>query len=331
MSASAVENVGEPASVHAPSLAERLSHVELSGSLPCFVCGYDLKGISIVGHCPECGTAVRATVLFRVDPTAEAFRPVHLPRVMAWSSRVWLTGAVVAVLAVWSARLRELAAGPRAGALAWESLTSDVAIWSMAASGVAALLMLRPIARMAWWKTASAVVGSVVGYGLLIWGYVLVLVADDGRLAPYSLLREAHDERLYARLLMGVGALVVIVGCRPVARELVKRSVTLRTRRVDRQTLLAISAAVAAGMVGDGLRLWATALGGTPHVVLDVIGTVVVAVSSVLVTVGLLAALVDAWRIARALEVPAPSLESVLSATGSRAGVESRARSAPTK
>jgi hypothetical protein len=288
--------------------------VELSGSLPCFACGYDLKGLSIVGHCPECGTAIRATILFRVDPQAEAFRPMHLPRVMAWASRAWLTGPVIAAVAIWLARFEELAGGPRAAANSWDSGLTTVAMWAIGASAIAAIVSVRPIVGMPAWKTASALVGSVLGYGLAIFGFVRVLMADDGRLAAYSLQRDADPERIVGRLIVAAGMLIVIVGCRPVARELVKRSVTLRTRRVERQTLLAIAAAVLVGVAGDGLRLWATTLHGAPSAVLDVVGTVLVAVSSVLVTIGLLGALVDAWRIARAVETPAPTLRSVIDA-----------------
>ena len=36
---------------------ERLG-LSLLGSLPCITCRYDLKGISIRGVCPECGTPI---------------------------------------------------------------------------------------------------------------------------------------------------------------------------------------------------------------------------------------------------------------------------------
>jgi len=297
-----------------PSLSTRLTAVELSGSLPCFVCGYDLKGLSIVGNCPECGTAIRATILFRVDPESEAFRPLHLPRVMAWASRLWMSGAVVAAIAIWAARGGELIRGPRSLAASWESIWPNVALWSLAASALASLLLVRPIVGMSAKKSVSAAVGTFLGYGLTIKGLIEVIMADDGRLAPYSMQRDPDPDRLIARLAMSVGVLIAIFGVRPVARELVRRSLTYRSGRVDRQTLLAIAAAVAVGILGDLLRLSATGTHGTPQAVLDVVGTVLVAVSSVLVTLGLLGALVDAWRIARALEVPAPSLRSVIDA-----------------
>lgn len=47
--------------------AERLERI-LAGPLPCVVCRYDLRGISIRGLCPECGTATDQAIIRQTLP-----------------------------------------------------------------------------------------------------------------------------------------------------------------------------------------------------------------------------------------------------------------------
>jgi hypothetical protein len=299
-----------------PSIEDRLARVQLSGSLECVGCGYDLKGLSITSSCPECQTAIRATILYRVDPKADEFRPLNFPRVVAWATRLWTGGALVAAGAIWAARTLELIAGPRTPARAWDDPFAETPLWALAASALGALLMVRPIRGMARHKTIRALVGIAVGYTLMIAGYAALLTVDDGKLAPHSLLRDPDTDRALARLVFSAGLLSLIVGIRPVARELVTRSLALRTKRVDRQTLIAIGVAVAFVMLGDVIWLWGAGagqgVGASASIVLMMAGTVLVAVASVLLTLGLLGAFQDALRIARALENPPPGLRAVL-------------------
>lgn len=299
--------------VPTPSIEDRLARVELSGSLGCIGCGYDLKGLSIVGSCPECGTAIRATILYRVDPAADEFRPLIMPRVVAWGVRFWAFAALCAAASIWSARLFELAEGQRSSARSWGTLVAEIPLWAISVSGLCALLMVRPIRGMRGWKTGRALVGVVLGYAVMLTAYVFILSIDEGKIAPYSLRGpDPAAERAIARLAFSAGTLLAIFGIRPVARELVTRSLALRTKRVDRQTLLAMAFAVGFLMLGDGLWLWGVAAQGTLGTILVISSTVVIAVASVLFTLGVVGATQDAFRIARALERPPPGLRSVL-------------------
>ncbi|MEM1167350.1 MAG: hypothetical protein AAGI30_13795 [Planctomycetota bacterium] len=63
---------GEPAAQHEPNTdassvrpSDELALL-LTASLPCIECGYELKGLSVTGECPECGTAVRVTLAHAV-------------------------------------------------------------------------------------------------------------------------------------------------------------------------------------------------------------------------------------------------------------------------
>ncbi|MEM7623588.1 MAG: hypothetical protein AAF235_10360 [Planctomycetota bacterium] len=61
----------------------------LLGDLPCVNCSYNLRGLSVRAVCPECKTAVLATVLAVIDPKAEEFSAIGSPRVVAAGFVVW--------------------------------------------------------------------------------------------------------------------------------------------------------------------------------------------------------------------------------------------------
>ncbi len=82
-----------PAPDRGSSGVARLSR-ELAGDLPCIQCGYNLRGLTVKGMCPECGTSVRATLLAVVDPMAGEFRPISFPRLTAYGMLVWSHAAV---------------------------------------------------------------------------------------------------------------------------------------------------------------------------------------------------------------------------------------------
>jgi len=282
----------------------------LRGSLPCFVCGYELKGLSIRSICPECGTAVRGTILFRVDPQADEFKPIRWPRWTAWGIRFWGTGAAIAAIALWVLRLSEYTGftGRRSGA---DSLWSVVSIIAIVASAVGAAFMIRPNR----WVPASksiAALGGVLFYGVVLLGLFLVIRSDLDKIPAYGHQRTLDAAREVGRLIFGVGVLGVLLCMRPMARELVKRSLALRTGRVDRQTILAMSGVVLLGLLGDGMR-WvvATGLMNDPSGVVDYIGRLLVILSSLLLTLGLVSAAVDSWRISNAILTPSPSLKDI--------------------
>ena len=263
---------------------------------------------------------VRATILYRVDPRAEVFRAVMQPRLVSVLMRLWAAGALVAALAIWIMRIEEVAAGP--GGAQSGAVWTRVAFWGLVASALGSLAFVRPIHGMAKGKTLAAI-GGVLGYALVLMGYVGVLRAEVGRAAPYS-ASTLNTDRILMRLLMLAGVLVVLMGVRPTARELVKRCLALRTGRVDRQTILAMITVTLVGMAGDGLRVvaanWQTATGD----LLGQLGVVLIAMSGLLLTLGLASAVVDSWRIGAALVMPSPSLREVLGGSGSDDAAERR-------
>ncbi len=278
----------------------------LVGDLPCVRCRYNLRGLSVRGRCPECGTAVRATILHAVDPFAAVLRPIGARRWVATGLMVWTVGALAAGGLTWLLRATDVAieAGLNPGMERW---LAQAAAACLALSGIGALALVRPHGGLSVAGIAGAALG-VAAYGPLVWLYwTLHGRFDPVHVRPYQRLDVVLGDRAELRLAMAGVAAAVLVGLRPNVRMLVTRSLLLRKGRVDRQTMLAMLVALAVGALGDSIHLladrpsWAT-----------VVGTFLIAVSSMFVTVGLAGAVADAWRIALAVLTPAPSLQQVM-------------------
>lgn len=281
----------------------------LTGTLPCIRCGYDLRGLSIRGVCPECGTPLRTTILYRVDPEADAFQPIRFRRAVAAALVIWPGASLLAIGCLWVARggelLRALGIGVEVErtVLAWTVLASCVL------SAGALAMLVRPFRTLAWWRTLCVVIGVLCYYPIAF--SVLRMLEIDG-VHPDPFTRYTTADRWAWRLLLGAGMVGVFLGFRPVARELVKRSLALRTGRVDRQTLLAMAAATLLGMVGDVIRLSSGSLGMMGEEAWIVLSSILILVGSGFVTIGMVACMVDGWRIGKSVLLPSPSARAVL-------------------
>lgn len=299
----------------APTLDTRLG-----GALPCVTCGYNLQSISILGVCPECGTAVRATILAVVDPLASELQPIRRPWLVATGLLLWPLAALGAAM---------LGAGV-VGSLVirtWQDLpaaqtASDVTRWMMAVlvwvSGGAILLFCRPHDGVSRVDTRRAAAGALLT-GVL--GGVVLVIAEMGlvgRAGATFTTGELWDppERAVYRLI-AAGLVVAVLFCvRPIARTLVARSLAIRTGRVDRQTLEAMAGASLVIAAGDLLGLLATALGRPWSEPLWTMGAALMLLGGLLFTIGLVSTVVDCVRIARSIIAPGPSLSQVLTPQG---------------
>lgn len=311
--------------------------VSLEGKLPCAVCGYDLRGVSILGVCPECGTAVRATLLAVVDPLAEELRPIDRPGAVAGGLLVWVGGFCVAgLLAGWGV-IRQVVVGWGGGAVgsapAWLA-------WSVCAAvliaGAGAALITRPHSHVPRGYTAAAWVAVVLHLPLAVIGETLCRLhavpsgglagvgrSGDSMIGPLALVWEPSPDRSALRTFAGIAGLLIIVCVRPVTRVLVARSLAIRTGRVDRQTLMATAAAIVVVMFGDLLGLLAKSLrgGGLASEWMLLTALTLLAFGALLLSIGLVGSLIDAVRIARAIIRPGPSLNEVIHGRG-RAGAK---------
>ena len=287
---------------------------ELTGDLPCVRCGYNLRGLSVRTVCPECGASVRATILAVVDPHAGELQPLSMPRLTAVGLLLWAGAAVAVALLTWGMRVSDVVELSGWGVVAhgWAPVVGAALI---ALSGLGAVALIRPHGQIPGTKIRSACLGVVayVPLGLLYWR--LHGVYDPIRARPYFQLDEADPNRVVLRLLTGAASILIILSLRPNARLLVARSMLLRQGRVDRQALIAMVAALLVAAAGDMLHLTASARGGGGGAIGDLArmgGTFLIAVGSMLLTLGLAGVLVDCVRLVPVILEPAPSLAQVL-------------------
>ena len=290
--------------------------LRLTGALPCCVCRYDLRGLSVRSVCPECGTAVRATILYTVDPQAEAFQPLPLPRFTAIGLVLWPLGALLAGLLSLAPRVVDYfdkATQGYARGVSRETWLAPAIVTVCAVSFVGALGLVRPARGMTFLQTLLASLAALA-YLPLMWAVWVIHARLDRVAAPPYVIAPPEFERCVMRLVLGACLVVILLGLRPNARRLVARSLTLRTGRVDRQTLLGMAIAVVIAAVGDGLRLVAINAGPGAATMLADAGAVCIVIGSLLLILGFASAIVDGVRIARAVLTPSPGLRDVLGA-----------------
>ncbi len=292
----------------------------LSGALPCVSCGYDLRGLSVLGVCPECGAAVRAAILAMVDPLADELRPIRHPWLVAAGLMLWSVGALVAVLVAWyvvlACGMRSSAggAGGTAWPLPWNSITLCIAgsIW---VSGLGALAMVRPHAGLG---RNNVILAGVACLAYPPLGYVAMHLVD--KTAQRMMLIGADwwngpPDRVVLRFALGLLVLVILVGLRPNARTLVARSLAIRQGRVDRQTMLVMAGVVGVVMVADSVGLAGSRflVGGRWAETLATFGRAGMLVGGLLFSIGVAGSVLDCVRIARAVLAPLPGPRQVFS------------------
>lgn len=295
---------------HSPDLARTLQ-----GALPCARCRYQLRGLSIRGTCPECGLPVRATVLAAVDPAADELKPLRRPRLLVAGLVAWSVGALIAGLGVLSMRVTDLLlSNVDHDAITWR--LSELALAGVIVSWVSSLVLIRPHPGTPRANTVRAIVG-VAAYSFIVAGMAYLHFRHDPGLAdsPYTRPDVVVPLRSAIRLATGMAILVAIIFLRPNARLLATRSLVLRTGRVDRQPMYALAAAVVVAMLGDVAHLATLAQSGTPRDILWWIGSMLIAVGSMLFLIGLVGIVIDCLRVSRVLLEPSPSMRDVFGRT----------------
>ncbi len=286
-----------------PPTDEPLVAATLTERLTCVACGYDLRGLSVLDRCPECGVRIATSILAVVDPRAREFDPIRRPRLTAFGLMVWSIGGLLAAACVWTMRAAEVPAlqnNPHLISVSASHAISIAGAIFVLISGVGAIALVRPANRMPLRGVRTAMLGVVLYLPLAIAFYYLHGVIDAPAASPYF-ERVPDVERVTAR---GIGlALItaVVLLIRANARTLAARSAILRTGRVDRQTLYAVALAAGIGIVGDLVRLAATYSSEALADVFSIAGVSLVVISSALLTLGLAGAAIDCTRISRAL------------------------------
>lgn len=292
---------------------------QLTGDLLCIGCGYNLRGLSIREMCPECGIPVRATILGVIDPMADELAPIPRPRLVATGLVAWAVGVWLAVAAVALMRGAEIGR-EMLGMAWWPGLAPFMGTAGLVASGIGAgVALIRPHARVGRAAAVRAALG-VAGYVPLTLVYFNIYGRMD-RSSPAPFLSPGPQEvdRSLLRLALFVFVAIVVWGVRVHTRALALRSVVVRTGRVDRQSMSALLASFAVAAGGDALHLASGLVGGGAAELVSTVGTVLQAVGSVLVVVGVSNVVLDAWRLWPVIVRPGVGLGDVLENNRQRA------------
>lgn len=265
----------------------------------------------MLGVCPECGTPIRATILAVVDPYASELQPVRWRWLVAAGLVCWSVGAFAAAMLTWSIRLSDALVA--AGRSPLDKLgLAHAAVLCILLSGLGAIALVRPHDGIGAWKSLAAA-GAVLLYAPLAWIYHwLHALHDPAFIAPYLQAEISDPQRSQARLAIALIAAAILLGLRPVHRILTARSMLLRSGRVERQTIYALVITLGVAALGDVLQLLGVATGGTVEQIAGILGTLLIAVGSMLFTVGLVGIVVDVFRIAPVVLDPPPSLADIL-------------------
>lgn len=265
----------------------------LSGDLVCMRCGYDLSGLSITGQCPECALPIKATLLAVVDPRAEVLAPLLRPALTAWSFVLWAAGAVLLAAAGWMTRTADVVQmGTSAGPV------RDLADLGMIAGAGGLVLgatgLFRPIAHIGLREALRDAVGlGLIAFSACAAAYLHLRL--DPFLVPY--LEPVPELRTLIHASAALAGAVGLLALRPTLRRLAERSWVMRQGQVQRQPVRALAGALAVVALGDGLAIAAGQSSGPVAGWLSVGHVVVVALGSVLFTVGVVNMFRDALRL----------------------------------
>lgn len=271
---------------------------ELGGDLPCVRCGYNLKGLTVKGMCPECGTSVRTTLLAVVDPMASELRAITFPRATANGMVLWAFAGFFACIFLWILQIVTTAGAPATSqfigeaAIIWlkRGLIACVII-----SGVGAIAFVRPHEGIPWRQRAMALMA--VGAYIPLFITVRYLYTRVNARLGVQLGRDDEIARTMIRLAQSGSILIILMGLRPAARQLQGRWLLMRIGAVARQTMLAMAAVVVVWTIGDGLVLLSWTLHGGSNELVWMIGRFFILGGSLLFTVGMLSIAMDVWRV----------------------------------
>ncbi len=283
---------------------------QLTGELYCIRCGYNLRGLSIRSNCSECGTPVRATILGIVDPHADELVPLSAPRMVALGLNAWSFGAIVAVAMIWVLRGSEVLNDVLG--TAWSPIFVPwVGIGGLVVSMLGGATMIRPHRRVPRVEVIRSALGVSL-YAPLILVYSTIYLGYD-TMSPSPLLDpgESSLSRSILRVMLFVCVAGIVWGLRPQALGLAVRSVVVRTGRVDRQSLIAVLASLGIAAIGDLIHIVSTFIAFGFEDVLSMISVVVIALGSVLFSVGMVNICIDTVRLYPVLVRPGVGLSDI--------------------
>lgn len=299
---------GAPMKVKA--VPPEFAHAEITASVHCRQCGYNLRGQRVVGKCPECGLSSWMSVLDTVDPDASRLPNLSNPRGVG-DGLWWLTLCMLLATLFVVARPVAMTLQDISGRAA-----SFVPIWlpacSTGLSAVAALLGLLSVYKLApprgrepsaaVWRDIAFLAGGLIGWATI----AAILWRIERRPAGFV---STPSWRGVMHITLAIAAVVTLLSLRDILAIIGQRSREYRTAVGGRQrirdmivALGVIGAAEAARIAGDLLDI--------PTI--RSVGTVVIWISSFMVLVGMGYVVVNTAWIRQALRRPRPTFGQIL-------------------
>lgn len=305
------ESKDSPASRREDDASRAVAQVaELGGDLRCIRCGYNLRGLSIMGVCPECNTPIRATLLHAVDPKADELQPIPRPRLLAAALVLWSVGAFLAAVCVWGLRIADLGDVMQ---ISGHVGLIRVGTWLfLAVSGAGAIGLIVPHRGLPSGGKIAAAIGVVLYVPLIYVTHLLHSRYDPVHLGPFANLQLAQEPRTILRLVCSAIVLCILLCLRPNARVLAQRSVIMRKGGTNRQILLGLAGAFVLTMVGDALHLASLSLNEPVGGPIFLAGNGLIIAGSLLITFGLASAVLDTLRLRRIILDPPLTLRKMI-------------------
>ncbi|MFO0872780.1 MAG: hypothetical protein U0575_02250 [Phycisphaerales bacterium] len=283
-----------------------LTRSNVSTSVHCRQCGYDLKGLAATGRCPECGLAIVETLTQLVDPAASRLPRLRDPR----GTGTGLVGlaathlvAATLVIVPRAAGGIELVFGRAASPLRWLPLPPRALA---AIVGLSALFWLYLIARAPAEEPTREARRHVrwMVRGQLWWSLTVALPVLAARLGVTERALVAPLEAFSVP-----GAVAAFMGLRGLLKIIGLRSRAYRTARGGRQSIDALVGAIVAGATGNlvnAFGIWKS----VPW--LEAVGATIFGASTLLLLLGLVYLLVNCWWIRSSLRKPPPTWDELL-------------------
>ena len=309
-----------------------LADYEISNTLPCDRCQYDLCGAAADGVCSECGWPVPLTLSRTIDPVAHAGRSMASPKAVG-------NGLIAVLAALLLVQLMELYWEAH---FIWAVATSGDVLWAqvqqmgtvfgwalLIGGGLAAIgsWWIRPASASARSKSGRSVTIMLVGaFLMLVFGVVWWWLASQSQAFNTGpvLIRsgEVSDPNALRWLLWALPDVAIIVllwGLRGVLAEVGRLSRDFRMGGSRRQRIYSLIAALVMQSLAWNAFRWmvtpADLVGPVPAWVgMELVPLALAGVTGLFVSVGLIYLAFNMWSVRDALVSPPPKLSSLLAA-----------------
>lgn len=293
-----------------PVVCPAWEHETITQSLVCRGCGYDLRGLALDHGCPECGRAAWDSVLYAIDPHAEALPRIAHPGKVGNGLILLIAGLLCALfclsIGIVAPGVEDLflVKRPLQTTLVLEGAPWCAAFFllvSMAGAG----LLAPPRTSSSWGDERST---SVAGL-LLSLGLVLAALALEALLGREGSSTSSPGTMPWRVPILCSAGFILFFFLRRVIRLIGERSRAFRTAGDERQRLASMMVATALLAVADVLRLFGEDTGMQK---LEIIGHVLAAICLLLLHIGLIYLLINSRWIRKAILRPPPILRELL-------------------